>query len=84
MLLLLIFNCLAFLLYGWDKFLACKGKRRVPERILISSAACFGAAGALIAMYLFHHKTRIRKFTIAVPIMMVLQIMLVPWVGLID
>ena len=57
--------------------MACKGKRRVSERILLASAACFGAIGAMIAMLLFHHKTTVRKFAWAVPIMAVLQIILI-------
>ena len=41
-----------------------------------SLAAVGGSAGALLAMHLFHHKTRKKKFTIGVPLMLLVQIAL--------
>ena len=42
----------------------------------LTLAAVGGSAGALLAMHLFHHKTRKKKFTIGVPLMLLVQIAL--------
>lgn len=66
-------NVVTFFLYGFDKRRAKHEGRRIPERTLLLSAALFGAAGALIGMRVFHHKTRKLKFRIAIPFLLVLQ-----------
>lgn len=63
---LLVWNGFVFLLYGWDKYCARRGARRVPERVLLRGAV-LGAAGAALGMLLFHHKTRKKKFVLLVP-----------------
>lgn len=35
-----------------------------------------GSAGALAGMYIFHHKTLHKKFTIGVPLILVIQVMI--------
>lgn len=59
---LLIINLFAFYLYWNDKRRAIKGKWRIPENTLLGVAAIGGSIGALIAMNLFHHKTKKWKF----------------------
>lgn len=49
---------LAFALYGVDKFKAVHQMWRIPERVLLGAGLLGGAAGALIGMKIFHHKTR--------------------------
>ena len=66
-------NLLALVLYGLDKLFAKKGKRRIPEKTLLGVAACGGSIGALAGMYLFRHKTLHRKFTVGVPMILLLQ-----------
>ena len=70
----LIWNVLVFLLYGIDKHKAKKDKWRISEKTLLICAAVFGAAGALAGIKVFHHKTLHKKFSIGVPVMLVLQI----------
>lgn len=65
---------IAFCIYLLDKLFAKMGTWRVPELWLLSVAIAGGAAGALLAMTLFRHKTRHKKFTILVPIALVVQI----------
>ena len=67
-------NFLAFILYGIDKWNAKRGARRISEFTLIAIAIIGGAIGAFIGMFLWHHKTRKKKFTIIVPIFLSLQI----------
>ena len=59
---------------GADKSRARKNQWRIPESTLIWIAALGGAAGVLLGMRVFHHKTRHAKFTVAVPLLLALQI----------
>lgn len=45
------------LLYGWDKFCATRGARRVPEVTLHLLALFGGWPGAWLAQRMFRHKT---------------------------
>lgn len=73
---LLIINAAAFLLMLADKHKARKKLRRVPEATLLSTAAIGGSIGALIGMYLVRHKTKHLKFTVGVPVILALQVIL--------
>ena len=53
---LLSINALSFLLFGYDKFLAIKNKRRIPEKELFTVSTIGGAFGGLIAILVFNHK----------------------------
>ena len=76
-LVLIGFHIIAFLLYGADKYRATRKKWRIPEKVLIGIALCGGSAGALLGMYVFHHKTRKNKFRIGIPLIFVAQIIVV-------
>lgn len=71
---LVIVNGAALLLYGLDKQYAQKKRWRIPEATLIGIAALYGALGAFLGMRIFRHKTKHRKFTVTVPILLILQI----------
>ena len=60
-------NLAVALLYGWDKRLAVRGRRRVPEATLLVAAGLFAAPGALAGMHLFRHKTKKALFRFGVP-----------------
>ncbi len=53
-----VLSLLTFFAYGIDKLQAKSRKRRTPEVLLLSLALCGGAAGALLGMLTFRHKTR--------------------------
>lgn len=55
---LALMSAITFFLYGIDKRRARSGRRRIPERTLFLFAFLGGAAGALVGMRLFHHKTK--------------------------
>ena len=76
-LLLLILNALGFLLMYIDKRNAKKKRWRIPENVLMTVAAIGGSFGSYAAMCLFHHKTRHKKFSIGLPVMMVIHIIIV-------
>lgn len=74
LILLATMNVYTFVIYGLDKRYAQKKQWRIPETHLILAAALFGAPGAFLGMRLFRHKTKHVKFTVTVPILMILQI----------
>ena len=53
---LLSINAISFILFGYDKFLAIKNKRRIPEKELFTVATIGGAFGGLFAILVFNHK----------------------------
>lgn len=71
----------AFCLYGIDKRRAVHGRWRIPERVLILAAFLGGAAGALLGMLTFHHKTRKPKFRVLVPLALFLWCLLLWYLG---
>ena len=70
---LLLINAAAFVLCGIDKRRARRGKWRISERTLLMSAVLGGSAGLMLGMRCFHHKTRHRRFTIGVPLILCVQ-----------
>jgi len=73
---LLLINAAAFLLMLSDKRKAKKKQWRIPEATLMTVAALGGSLGALLGMYLFRHKTKHPKFTVGIPILLILNIVL--------
>ena len=71
---LVLANVAAFVAFGWDKYCAKKGRRRIPESTLIGLAAVGGSAGALLGMVVFNHKTLKLKFNLTVPVLLILQV----------
>ena len=67
-------NLAAFLMMGLDKRKAMLGRRRIPEKTLLAVCSLFAAAGGLIGMRVFHHKTRKPKFSLGVPLMLTAQL----------
>ena len=73
---LIIINAVGFLLMLADKRAAKKSAWRIPEARLMSIALSGGCFGVYAGMMLFRHKTKHPKFSIGVPIIIVLYIML--------
>ena len=74
---LLLINAWAFLLMLIDKYKAKKNLWRIRESTLLLIAAIGGSIGALAGMYTFRHKTKHLKFTLGIPVILVLQIVAV-------
>lgn len=53
-----VLSVLAILLYASDKRKAKRKRWRIPEKLLLGVGFFGGAAGALIGMNLFRHKTK--------------------------
>ena len=73
---LICINIITIAVYGIDKRNAVRGKWRIRVSTLLTLAAAGGSAGALLAMHLFHHKPKKKKFSIGVPLMLLAQIVL--------
>lgn len=70
---LITVNALGLLLMLADKQKARKKRWRIPEATLMGVAAIGGSAGVFLGMYLFRHKTRHPKFTVGVPLLLILH-----------
>ncbi len=71
---LVIINFISLAVYGVDKINAAEGRTRIRIVTLLGLAFIGGSIGAIIAMYLFHHKTRKDYFTVGVPLIMIMQV----------
>ena len=73
---LLIINALSFLLMLIDKQKAKKDCWRIPEKTLMAVAILGGSLGGIAGMKLFRHKTKHPKFSIGLPVILAVQILL--------
>ncbi len=73
---IIIINVLGCILMGIDKWKAVHGSWRIHEASLFLVAILGGSLGSLIGMYLFHHKTRKRRFSIGLPLLALFQLLL--------
>lgn len=71
---LVVINIFTFFVYGVDKIKAKYDRWRISERTLLLLALIGGFVGAFAGMQVFRHKTQHRKFTIGVPIIAILWI----------
>ena len=77
---LLIINALGFAIMLWDKYLAKNNLRRIPERSLFGIAVFGGSLGCILGMYTARHKTRHKSFTLGMPAILIVQIVLLYFV----
>ena len=71
---LIVINLITFTAFGADKLFAIKKRSRISERTLLLLSFVGGSVGGLSGMYLFWHKIRKLKFTLAVPLMLILHV----------
>ena len=74
---LIIIKLIGFYMMWSDKRKAKWGKWRIPEQTLFIVTALGGGIGTIAGMYTFHHKTKKPKFTIGLPTILILEIILV-------
>ena len=74
---LLIVNAAGFLLMLIDKRKAIRHRWRIPEKTLFLTAAIGGSVGSILGMYTFRHKTKHLQFTLGMPAILVVQLVLV-------
>jgi uncharacterized membrane protein YsdA (DUF1294 family) len=71
---LILINAVGFVIMLADKIKAKRGAWRIPEATLLTVAAIGGSLGAFLGMYLFRHKTKHPKFTVTVPLLLILHV----------
>ena len=69
-------NAAGFLLMLWDKQKARKNLWRIPEATLMGVAVLGGSLGCLWGMHAVRHKTKHLKFSLGLPIILSIQIIL--------
>lgn len=74
---IILVNLIAFIIMKIDKNLSIAHKRRVSEKTLFTFAFVLGAPGIYAGMYSFRHKTKHLKFTVLIPIFILLNILTV-------
>jgi len=70
----LIMGIVGFISMGSDKRKAKKDKQRTPEKTLLLIAALGGSFGSFLGMNVFRHKTKHIKFTVCVPLFLIIHI----------
>ena len=73
---LLVINIVGFVYMGIDKWKAKRNAWRIPEDTLFAITALGGGIGTIAGMYTFRHKTKKAKFTIGLPAILILEIIL--------
>lgn len=72
-------NAVCYALFALDKGFSQRGEGRISEKNLFLTALLGGAAGGLLGMYLYHHKTRHLKFTVGMPLILAAHIAFMIW-----
>ena len=73
---LLVINLLGFFAMGIDKWKAKKGSWRISENALFMFTILGGGIGTIAGIYAFRHKTKKAKFTIGMPVILILEVIL--------
>jgi uncharacterized membrane protein YsdA (DUF1294 family) len=73
---LLIVNAIGFLLMLIDKRKAIRRRWRIREKTLFLTAAIGGSIGSIMGMYTFRHKTKHLQFTLGMPAILIVQLIL--------
>ncbi len=74
---ILLINIIGFSLMGIDKERAKKRSWRIEEKKLFLVAFIGGSLGSILGMQFFRHKTKHMKFTVGMPLIMILHILII-------
>ena len=70
----IVINLISFIIMLYDKNKAKYNKWRISEKSLFLFALFLGGIGIYTGMYKFRHKTKHLKFTIGIPVIIILNI----------
>lgn len=76
---LIIINLITFIIFALDKIYAIKKKWRYKEASLLGLCLAGGAISGFLAMYLFRHKTKKVIFSIGVPLIIAIHLIIILW-----
>ena len=71
---LIVLNLVGFFIMLVDKKRAIKNQWRISEKALICISIIGGSIGMLAGMSTFRHKTKHKKFTIGIPVILIIQV----------
>lgn len=74
---LLFINIVTFIAFAIDKYNAIKHRSRIRIVTLLFMAFIGGSIGGLLAMYIFRHKIRKDYFSVGLPMILIMQIILI-------
>ena len=77
---LLVINLIGFYMMWSDKRKAKWGKWRIPEQSFFLVTALGGGIGTIAGMYAFRHKTKKWKFTVGLPMLVILEIIAIIYI----
>lgn len=75
-----IMNLVTFIVFAIDKANACAHRSRIRIVTLLGLSFAGGSVGGLIAMYLLHHKTQKDYFTVGMPMIIIMQVVVLFYV----
>jgi uncharacterized membrane protein YsdA (DUF1294 family) len=73
---LLLINALGIVFMLLDKRRAVKNMWRIPEKVLLLIVILGGSIGSLMGMRVIHHKTNKPLFSVGIPLMCCLHILM--------
>lgn len=73
---LLLINIITFLIFYLDKKRAIKNKWRFKITTLLILCFLGGSVGAISAMYIFKHKTKVNYFTKGIPLIIIVHFLI--------
>lgn len=71
---IIIINIISFFIMLYDKKQAIYHNFRISEKTIFIVSLLLGGIGTYVGMYVFRHKTKHLKFTIGIPIVIILNI----------
>lgn len=77
----IVINIIGFYCMGRDKKKAIRHQYRIPEKTFFSIAIIGGVIGCILGMQYFRHKTKHLSFTLGMPFIMIIQLVLIYWIG---
>ncbi len=78
-----VMSLITFVMFGIDKKRAMNQEWRIKEATLLTMCLLGGSIGGLLGMRTFRHKTKKLKFTIGVPLLLVVNIICFFVIGLV-
>jgi uncharacterized membrane protein YsdA (DUF1294 family) len=77
---IIVINIAAFIIMGIDKNKARRNKRRISEKSIFTAAIIGGALGVYLGMRFFHHKTKHLKFTLGIPVVVIINMVMFAYI----
>ena len=78
---LILINAVGFVFMLTDKYKAQTKLRRTPEAVLMLVAVIGGSLGSLLGMYAVRHKTKHRKFSVGIPILLLIHCLILYYIS---